>query len=235
MRQKRQVLICNDSPSESRLLKGILKQAGFVVDVIAEPSAILPTLMWKRHHICLVSFSNVPMFNILRVASLIREKSASAEVGIVLTGRERNDTLLSQALDTYADAIVSIPADLPLLVGVVTSVIRREFSRKVDFYAATSEQVYIGGAVVDSGRRTISYGNKVLAFTKSQFNIFMLLASNPTKSFTRERIIKNVKGDEVFLETRTVDNTIYQLRKKLKSTCFEITTIHGTGYALNIK
>ncbi|MCK5808133.1 response regulator transcription factor [bacterium] len=234
MDEEKRILICNDSPKESRILKGILKQSGFTVDCISEASSIIATLMWKRHHACIISFSNLSHFNALHVASSIYEKNLPSEVGIILTGGREDNALLCNALEEYADAVVSIPYDLPLLSGVVTSVIRRERSRNVDFYSTTSEQIYVGSSIIDTGKRSLSYGNEKFTFTKSQFQVFMLLIMNKTKTLTRENILKNIKGEKIFLDSRTVDNTIYQLRKKLKETCFHIDTVSGLGYSLSL-
>lgn len=235
MEIEKKVLICNDSPSETRLLKGILRRSGFVVDAVADPSSIIATLMWKRHNVCLISFSHLSSFNALKIASSIYEKKLPSEVGIILTGKRKDSYQLAEALENYADAVVSIPADLPLLSGVVSSLIRREITRNSNFYATTSEKIVLGRSVIDTGKRTLVFGSKRFSFTKSQFQLFMLLLTHKDQTLSRAEIIKSIKGDYVFLESRTVDNTIYQLRKKLKKSCFLIDTVSGLGYCMSVK
>ena len=71
-------------------------------------------------------------------------------------------------------------------------------------------------------------GNQV-NLTSNEFQLLVMLASSPGRSFSRDDILNFLKGVEVELYTRAVDIQISRLRQKLKPTNY-IKTIWGSGY-----
>ena len=74
----------------------------------------------------------------------------------------------------------------------------------------------------------------VLAVTLSKFRILQLLISNPRQVFSRKDLLKEVWGNSVYVELRTVDVHIRRLRKVLNEFGPDyIRTIRATGYSLD--
>lgn len=68
-------------------------------------------------------------------------------------------------------------------------------------------------------------------FPRKEFELIRVLASAPGKVFTREELLDEVWGTDVYVTNRTVDVHIRKIRKKLGSGYVE--TITGVGYRLN--
>ncbi len=233
MTEKDKVLVCNSSTAEAEMIGEALEKAGFDVDIMSNTHYLVPTLLWKKHKVCIISTEHLPE-NGYHVASSVHERHIASDVGIILTGDRHNRRALSEALMKYADAVLDVVYDLPLLAGMVTALIRREAARPVNYYAFAENQFHVGSLLINIANRIVTFGDLTEQLTPSQFQVFMLLITNRGVTIDRESIIKNTKGKTMNLTSRTVDNVIYQLRKKLQNMHVTISTISKQGYLLTI-
>ncbi len=87
------------------------------------------------------------------------------------------------------------------------------------------------GMVIDKAAYTVYHGDSKIGFPKKEFELLLLLASNPRKVFKRVEILQHIWGkDYRAKDSRSLDVHIRMIRKKL----FDhfITTIRGVGYKL---
>jgi DNA-binding response OmpR family regulator len=77
---------------------------------------------------------------------------------------------------------------------------------------------------------SLKIDNKEIKLTKTEHNILSMFMENPGRIFSRDAIINNVRGHDVFVVDRTIDVHIMNLRKKLGSYKNIITTFSGVGY-----
>ena len=81
--------------------------------------------------------------------------------------------------------------------------------------------------------RKVSVNNKEINLTAKEFDLLLLLATNPGKIYSREELLEIIWGYEYFGDLRTVDVHIRRLREKIekKSDNYEyILTKWGSGY-----
>jgi DNA-binding response OmpR family regulator len=81
------------------------------------------------------------------------------------------------------------------------------------------------------GERKIFYQDTEVIFTKMEFDLLFLLASNPKLVFSREKLLDKVWGYDNYPTTRTVDTHVLQIRQKLTNEVIE--TVRGVGYRYN--
>jgi len=87
------------------------------------------------------------------------------------------------------------------------------------------------GLVIDKAAYTVYLEGTKIAFPKKEFELLLLLASNPRKVFKRVEILQQIWGREFKQkDSRSLDVHIRMLRKKLQD--HFITTIRGVGYKL---
>jgi DNA-binding response OmpR family regulator len=94
------------------------------------------------------------------------------------------------------------------------------------------ERVVAGVGLVllsDEGRMKVKKGNRWIKLTPSQFAVFQTLHSSPNKVFSRDQLLTAIGGLDYYPTTRTVDNHVMALRKKLGKRRIE--SIYGSGYA----
>lgn len=85
--------------------------------------------------------------------------------------------------------------------------------------------------VIDRAAYTVYFRGEKISFPRKEFELLLLLASNPRKVFKREEILLQIWGKGFKAkDSRSLDVHIRMLRKKLDDSF--ITTIRGVGYKL---
>ena len=89
----------------------------------------------------------------------------------------------------------------------------------------------IGELTIDLERYDVSVAGRRVALTYKEFQLLVLLASNPGRVYTREALLSQVWGYDYLGGTRTVDVHVRRLRSKVESPgrAF-VETIWNVGY-----
>jgi two-component system response regulator CssR len=83
---------------------------------------------------------------------------------------------------------------------------------------------------VDELSRLVYVNSEIINFTSKEFDLLLLFVKNPSRTFSRDQIIKYVWNDDHFGSDRSVDDLIRRLRKKADH--LRIETVYGYGYRL---
>ncbi len=75
--------------------------------------------------------------------------------------------------------------------------------------------IRIKGIQIDTDSKLVSVDNTTVSFTRTDYELLKLLASNPGKVFTREEILKEAWPDDEIVSGKTVDATIARIRRKI--------------------
>lgn len=100
---------------------------------------------------------------------------------------------------------------------------------------AAKEHSEINGFTIDWSLREISSKGKGLHITKTAFDILEFLYQHQNQCCTRDDILDKVWGKDIYVDNRTVDNFVSQLKKHLQlhgDQLYRIKTIRGLGYSL---
>ena len=100
------------------------------------------------------------------------------------------------------------------------------------FKKKESHKVTIGDLVVDRSSYTVLAGEKIITLPKKEFELLFFLAQNPGKVFSRDELLQNIWGTDVYVLARTVDVHIRKVREKIGEGY--ISTIKGVGYKFDI-
>ena len=82
--------------------------------------------------------------------------------------------------------------------------------------------------------RSVSLRGKPVALKPLEYDLLLMFLKHPNMVFTREQLLHEVWGDEFYGETRTVDNHVAVLRKKLDLS-ERIVTVYRVGYRFEDK
>ena len=155
---------------------------------------------------------------------------------IMLTARnEELDRVLG--LEMGADDYVTKPFSLRELIARVKARLRGlkgASSHKPEEKPGTTPDVFTFGEIkVDLRRRIVTRGEEELRLTTHEGAVLAYLIANRGRAVSREELLEQVWGYTATMTTRTVDNQVLKLRKKLEekpSDPRHILTVHGTGY-----
>jgi DNA-binding response OmpR family regulator len=90
-----------------------------------------------------------------------------------------------------------------------------------------------GEVTVTVSSMEIHRSGKVVSLTCKEFKILAYLIKNPRRVISRDEFLNEVWGYQNYPCTRTVDNHVWQLRRKLEADPARpkhFHTVHGTGY-----
>ena len=144
---------------------------------------------------------------------------------IFLTARAEEYSEVA-AFDVGADDYITKPIKPRALISRINALFRRD-SKK----APASAIITVGDLVIDRTSYTIKLANKEINLPKKEFELLYFLAQNPNKVFSREDLLQNIWGNDVYVLARTVDVHIRKVREKIGDDY--IKTVKGVGYKFN--
>jgi len=145
---------------------------------------------------------------------------------IMLTARSAEEDKIT-GLETGADDYITKPFSLKELIARMKAVLRRTETQ-------SSTIITIGSLSIDSESHCVTIDGVDVMMSPTEYKLLHFFALNPNKVYSRNQLLDNVWGDNVYVEDRTVDVHIRRLRKILDAQgCADLVqTVRGFGYKL---
>lgn len=145
---------------------------------------------------------------------------------LLLTGRTAELDRL-RGFQRGCDDYVTKPFSYQELLARTRALLRRSDRRP------RQGRVRVGSLEIDPASREVWLDHAPIRLSKKEFGLLRALASEPTRVFTREELLRDVWGFRVICPTRTIDSHAHRLRKKLNvgSDRFMV-NVWGVGYRL---
>ena len=213
-------LLVDDDLKLAELLESYLKKSDIKLEAISDP---LDTLSAIRNHNPEVIILDVmmPKMNGFDVCQKIR-KDYSLPIIMLSARGEPNDKI--RGLESGADDYLAKPFEPRELVARIMSLIRRIPTKK-----ESKNSIF----EIDDLHLEIKMSGSVLDLTTKEYDLLSMFINNSGITFTRDEIIKEIKGIEAHLFSRSIDILISRLRQKIESDPKSpkiIKTIWGKGY-----
>jgi len=233
MSEKQRILLVDDDPNISHLVRLYLEKEGFAVTEAARGDTALESFQKEIPDLVLLDVM-LPGLDGLQVLREIR-KTSKAPV-IMLTAKDETfDKVLG--LELGADDYVTKPFETKELVARVKAVLRRAPAaeeKKTD----NDDTLRFPQLTISLARYEVTYEGRELEMPPKELEVLYYLASHPNMVFTREQLLERVWGFDFFGDSRTVDVHIKRLREKLPE-CekygWEIHTVWRVGYKFEYK
>jgi two-component system, OmpR family, alkaline phosphatase synthesis response regulator PhoP len=145
---------------------------------------------------------------------------------IFLTARAEEYSEVA-AFDVGADDYITKPIKPRALMSRINALFRRDTKK-----SSPASLITIGDLVIDRSSYTIKLDNREINLPKKEFELLYFLAQNPNKVFSREDLLQNIWGTDVYVLARTVDVHIRKVREKIGDDY--ITTVKGVGYKFSL-
>ena len=149
---------------------------------------------------------------------------------IMLTAKTEEDNII-RGLESGADDYLTKPFSPRELMARIKALLRR--SQPVN----TQDVISMNNLFLDTSSYRVEGNGETIELGPTEFKLLRFLMENPDRVFSREQVLNNVWGDNVYVEERTVDVHIRRLRKALEKTGHQdmVQTIRGAGYRLSNK
>ncbi|MDD5898321.1 MAG: response regulator transcription factor [Clostridia bacterium] len=233
MSEKQRILLVDDDPNISHLVRLYLEKEGFAVSEAARGDTALEAFHKELPALVLLDVM-LPGLDGLQVLKEIR-KTSKVPV-IMLTAKDETfDKVLG--LELGADDYITKPFETKELVARVKAVLRRAPAAE-EKPANNDDTLRFPQLTISLSRYEVTYEGRELEMPPKELEVLYYLASHPNMVFTREQLLERVWGFDFFGDSRTVDVHIKRLREKLPE-CekygWEIHTVWRVGYKFEYK
>ena len=221
---KKRVLVVEDDPVLTRVLRDNLTFEGFDVQSVSDGSLAQSVAKEFAPDLVLLDV-NLPGQSGFELCEAWRQRSQVPIILLTAMG-QKGDKI--RGLQLGADDYVTKPFDLEELLARIHAVLRRTRS--------FGNRLVLGDVTVDFAARTAMRGETELDLTHRDLEILRYLASRPHTIVSRDELLRAVWGYPDTAATRAVDHAIARLRKKIEEKPHKpryIHTVHGDGYYLS--
>ena len=225
---RRRVLIVEDEPDLVRGLRDALEFEGFEV-VSSGLGRDGVKLARERTPDMVLLDLMLPDINGFTVCEEIR--AANPLIPIIMLTARSQETDKIRGLEVGADDYVTKPFSIGELVARIGAIFRR-LNRTG---SAPQDEIRVGAAVVHPKRHELVRKGKTHALSFYEVELIRLLHERAGEPVSRDEILEKIWGVSGHASTRSVDNFIVKLRKKIEENAAKpehILTIYGTGYKL---
>lgn len=221
------VMVVDDEPDILELLQYNLKKEGYEVKAIADGKSAVELAKDFKPDLILLDIM-MPNQDGVETCRILRENQDLQDTFIIfLTARSEEYSEVA-AFDVGADDYITKPIKPRALMSRISALFRRESKKQSE-----NNFINIGGIEIDRTSYTVIVNGKQVALPKKEFELLFFLAQNPNKVFSRDELLQNIWGSDVYVLARTVDVHIRKVREKIGEE--NITTVKGVGYKFEIK
>jgi DNA-binding response OmpR family regulator len=223
------ILLVEDDPSIALGLVDALEFEGFRVTHAKSGRTGIERATAEKPD-CILLDLMLPDMNGYQVCSDIRRSNARVPI-IMLTARSQ-ETDKIRGLDAGADDYITKPFSVGELVARIRAILRRVGAQRAD---DTEGPFSVGQARIDPVRQLVTQAGAEMPLTFHELELLKLLFARAGRVVSRDEILEKVWGLDATTSTRTVDNTVVKLRKKIEPAdgkTEHILTVYGVGYKL---
>lgn len=228
---KAAILIVEDDPHIRMGLEEVLRSEGFAVAVCPRGDQALAAVTRHRPQLIVLDVM-LPGLSGYDICKQLRARKVNVPILMLTAKGQEIDKVVG--LDVGADDYVTKPFGVRELLARIQALLRRAGAAA----SATppSDAVFsIGDVTIDSRTFQVRRGQTVESLTARELKLLQLFHAHPGEVLSRDRLLNGVWGHHYYGTTRTLDQVIVQLRRKLGDDGTEsrhLQTVHGVGYKL---
>ena len=219
------ILIVEDEPKISHLLRDYLLQAGYETRESLNYDQIRSWVEQEEINLILLDWM-LPGMSGLEICQQLRTIS-NVPILMITARVEEIDRL--KGLDSGADDYICKPFSPREVVSRVKAVLRR--TNHEDHAELTA-----GPLRLDQTTHQVWVEESEVVLTPNEFGVLKVLLQRPGKVWSRESLLQQVQGYQFNGYDRTIDTHVKNLRKKLATYGLDssIVTVYGIGYRFQL-
>jgi two-component system alkaline phosphatase synthesis response regulator PhoP len=219
------ILVVDDERDILELLKYNLEKEGYRVQTAHNGKEALRCA--RQHPDLVVLDVMMPELDGWEVCKAIRKDPATASTPIVFLTARDSEVDEVVGLELGADDYMTKP------VRVRTFLARVKRALKGRAGAESEEGVdvlKIGELEIQMHNYVVRIGSREIHLPKKEFEVLLFLARHPERVVSRETLLNEIWGHDVYVVDRTIDVHVRKIREKLGRHAHHIETVKGVGY-----
>ncbi|MEO6093831.1 MAG: response regulator transcription factor [Novosphingobium sp.] len=211
-----------------------LQAEGFATRVYSDGETALKALLDNPPDLAIFDIK-MPRLDGLRLLERLRARSALPVIFLTSMDAEPDEAL---GLALGADDYIVKPFSLRLLVARIRAILRRSELARIVPGAESAESlpdpIRRGRLVMDPARHEVSWADRPVSLTVTEFLILEAMALRPGVVKSRNQLMDAAYSDDIFVDDRTIDSHIKRLRRKFRQVdggFGAIETLYGAGYS----
>jgi DNA-binding response OmpR family regulator len=230
---KARILVAEDDANIRLGLVATLESDGYAVTAAGDGAQALRLYPQEKFDLVLLDVM-MPKASGYDVCRELRARGVRVPVLFLTAKGEEVDKVVGLKLG--ADDYVTKPFGVHELLARIEALLRRARTTAREGEAAPEAlpaQFAFGSALIDRRKFTATVGGRATALTARELKLAEVLAQRPGEVLTRDALLNAVWGVDYFGTTRTLDQHVAQLRKKIEPASgapSAIATVHGVGY-----
>jgi DNA-binding response OmpR family regulator len=219
------ILVVEDDAHIRFGLTELLTSEGFAVEACARGDAAVAAVEQHQPRLVVLDVM-LPGLSGYEVCKQLRAKKFAGLILMLTAKGQEMDKVIG--LELGADDYVTKPFGLREFTARVHALLRRAPSGE-----AVAAPTQFGDCALDERTFELKRGKKTVALSAKELKLFQMFATHPREVLSRDRLLNEIWGYEYYGTTRTLDQAIVQLRKKLTDLGADpkqIATVHAIGY-----
>lgn len=223
------ILIVDDEPAIREMIAVALEMAGYRYLEAENAQQAHALIVDERPSLILLDWM-LPGTTGIELARRLKREETTAEIPIImLTAKVEEDNRI-QGLETGADDYITKPFSPRELVARLRAVLRRASPPGLD------SAVEFEGLRLDPQEHRVSVDGQSLSMGPTEYRLLQFFMTHPERVYSREQLLDQVWGGNVYVEERTIDVHIRRLRKALGDRhAAMVQTVRGTGYRFSTR
>jgi DNA-binding response OmpR family regulator len=228
---KAHILIAEDDSNIRVGLIATLESDGYSVTAAGDGAQALKLFPQDKYDLVILDVM-MPHQSGYEVCRILRGGGATVPILFLTAKGEEIDKVVGLKLG--ADDYVLKPFGVHELLARVEALLRRARSVAPALVAPDLPAVFrLGAAEIDRRKFTVTVAGRVSSLTARELKLAEVFVAHPGEVLSRDALLNAVWGIDYFGTTRTLDQHVAQLRKKVEVVPDEpksVLTVHGVGY-----
>jgi two-component system alkaline phosphatase synthesis response regulator PhoP len=228
-KMKIKVLVVDDEKDIVDLIKyNLEKENEFDVISAYNGKEALEAAVNEKPNLILLDIM-MPEINGFDVCKKLKTDPATSKIPVIFLTAKENEIDEIIGLELGADDYIQKPISPRKVIARIKSVVRRT-SSEAEAVPNGEEVIKFKNLEVDSITHTVRVNKKDVFFPKKEFQLLHFLLANKGRVFSREVLLNQIWGENIYVIDRTIDVHIAKVREKLGEYSEFIETIKGLGY-----
>lgn len=218
------VLVVDDEEDILELVKYNLKKEGFDVECAENGIQALEMARESTPDVIVMDIM-MPEMDGIQASRQLREHALLRTIPILMLTAKSDESDQVEGLDAGADIYLTKPVSIPVLLSQIKALLRgaKRYDMPVDV-------LRIADLEIDRDRFEVrqNHRDEPIRLARKEFELLYFFASRPGRVFSRQDLLDQVWGHDVYVVDRTVDVHVRKIREKIGEHYIE--TVKGVGY-----